>query len=375
MKTYLFICMLIACLVIGCSEEGVGDKIDESPSLLADYTVLLHKDGLMKTAILNADSDGITIDPDMGEFERVPVPQLLYRNGSQIGFYIPDEDCSANFSVHDFSDGTAVHTTIFKEDLNCERNVKSVAFSGNKALLAFVVPRDSKEDDYFIRILDLTKGPNSYADVSLAKEPIQLLVSNNKAFVLCLDTDITNKYALMAIDIDSGALTYEVDLGTDVLKISQDGMDNILVSYPNLHSLIDGNTMILDITTNYLLGKEPKFGYTTSEYFGNQTMYYPMESGSKSSYPHIAAVYDFKENISILYIYENFLSLEERDLKYEIEDTTMVSYDAKNNLILIGYKKKGGSGKGGLMRIKPIPDPKFLDNVNLDGIPMELFPN
>jgi hypothetical protein len=53
----------------------------------------------------------------------------------------------------------------------------------------------------------------------------------------------------------------------------------------------------------------------------------------------------------------------------------MVSFDAKNNLILIGYKKKGDNAKGGLMRIKPIPDPKFLDNVNLEGIPMALFPN
>ena len=367
--------MFIACLVIGCSEEGVGDKIDESPSLLADYTVLLHKDGLMRTALLNADSDGITVNPGIDEFEMVPVPQLFYRDGFKIGFYIPKEDCSASLTVHDFSDGKVEHSTVFAEDLNCDRDVKSIAFSGNKALLAYVVPRDAKEDDYFLRILDLTESPGSFTDVSLAKEPIQLLVSNNKAFVLCMDTDVTNRYALMSINVDNGALTHEVDLGADVLKISQDGMGNILVSYPNLHSLIDGNTMILGITTNYLLGKEPKFGYAKSEFFGNQTMYYPMESGSKSSYPHIAAVYDFKENMSVLYIYENFLSLEERSLKYEIEDTTMVSYDAKNNLILIGYRKKGGNGKGGLMRIKPIPDPKFLDNVDLDGIPMELFPN
>lgn len=375
MKTYLFISMFIACLVMGCSEEGVGDKIDESPSLKADYTVLLHKDGHMKTALLNADSDGITINPGIGDFEMVPVPQQFYRNGNQMGFYSSKEDCSGNITVHDFSDGTTAQTTAFTEDLNCDRNVKSIAFSGNKALLAYVVPKDTKKDDYYLRILDLSEGSNSFEDVSLAKEPIQLLVSNNKAFVLCLDADITNKYSLMSINIDSGVLTHEVVLGTDVLKISKDGMGNILVSYPNLHNLIDGNTMILGVTTNYLLGKEPKFGYTKQEYLGEQTMYYPMESGSKSSYPHIAAVYDFKENLSILYIYENFLSLEERNLKYEIEDTTMVSYDAKNNLILIGYSKKGDSGKGGLMRIKPIPDPKFVDNINLDGIPMELFPN
>ncbi|MCK0192793.1 hypothetical protein [Arenibacter sp. F20364] len=375
MKTYLYACMFIACFAMGCSEEGVGDKIDESPSLLADYTVLVQKDGVLKTALLNADSDGITVNSAQSDFEVVPMPDLSYRHGSKLGFYIPQVDCSAKISIHDFSEDTVVHTTVFTEDLNCDRDVKSIAFSGNKALVAYVIPSETKKDNYFLRILDLTKSPSSFTDVVLSKEPKQLLVSDNKVFLLSLDTDITNKYALTALNMDSGAVTHEVILGDDVLKISKDGMGNILVSYPNLHSIIDGNTMILGITTNYLLGKEPKFGYAKSEYFGEQTIYYPMASGSKSSYPNIAAVYDFKENMSVLYIYENFLSPEQRDLKYEIEDTTMVSYDAKNNLILIGYKKKGGSGKGGLMRIKPIPDPKFLDNVDLDGIPMELFSN
>ena len=319
MKTYLFACMFIACLVIGCSEEGVGDKIDESPSLLADYTILLQKDGLMKTVLLNADSDGISVDPDIGDFPIVPVSPMFYKNDSQIGFYSTKENCSGSITVHDFGKGTTALATAFTEDLNCDRDVKSIAFYGNKALLAYTDPKVAKKDDYYVRILDLSEDSNSFKDVSLSKKPIQLLVSSNKAF--------------------------------------------------------DADTMILGVTTNYMLGKEPKFGYAKSEFFGEQTMYYPMEAGSNSSYPHIAAVYDFKENLSILYIFENFLSLEERNLKYEIEDTTMVSYDAKNNLILIGYSKKGSSGKGGLMRIKPIPDPKFVDNINLDGIPMELFPN
>lgn len=367
--------MFIACLVIGCSEEGVGDKIDESPSLLADYTILLQKDGLMKTVLLNADSDGISVDPDIGDFPIVPVSPLFYKNDSQIGFYSTKENCSGSITVHDFGKGTTVLATAFTEDLNCDRDVKSIAFYGNKALLAYTDPKDAKKDDYYVRILNLSEDSNSFKDVSLSKKPIQLLVSSNKAFVLCLDADITNKYSLMSLNIDSGILIHEVVLGTDVLKISKDGMGNILVSYPHLHNYVDADTMILGVTTNYMLGKEPKFGYAKSEFFGEQTMYYPMEAGSNSSYPHIAAVYDFKENLSILYIFENFLSLEERNLKYEIEDTTMVSYDAKNNLILIGYSKKGSSGKGGLMRIKPIPDPKFVDNINLDGIPMELFPN
>ncbi|MCK0147685.1 hypothetical protein MWU78_18665 [Arenibacter sp. F26102] len=375
MKTYLITCMFVACLVMGCSEEGVGDKDVESLNLTADYTVLLKKDGVLQSAYLNADSEGMTVNSSKSDFEVAPLPELSYRNASKIGFYNSLEDCSATIKIHDFGDNTDVNTTVFTEDMNCEFLVKSMAYSKDKAFVAYVDPSNTKKDGYYLRILDLSISPNSYTEVELAKEPKQIMVSGNQVFVLARDSDITDKYAMIVINIDNGTIAHEANLGAEVLKISKDGMGNILVSYPNLHSLFDGKTMILGITTNYLLGKEPKFGYANSEFFGEQTLYYPMESGSKSAYPHIAAVYDFKENISILYIYENFLTQEERDLKYEIEDTTMVSYDSKNNLILIGYKKKGDSNKGGLMRIKPIPDPKFLDNVDLDGIPMELFPN
>jgi len=360
---------------MGCSEEGVGDKDIESLNLTADYTVLLKKDGVLQSAYLNADTDGITVNTDKSNFELVPLPELSYRNGSAMGFYNSQVDCSSTLKIHDFGDNSVVNTIVFSEDINCDFLVRSMAYSEAKAFVAFVAPSNTKKDNYILRILDLSINQSPYTDVKLAKEPKQILVSGNKVFVLAWDTDITDKYAMIVIDIDSGAITHESNLGTDVLKISKDGLGNILVSYPHLHSLFDGKTMILGITTNYLLGKEPGFGYAKSEFFGEQTLYYPMESGSKSSYPHIAAVYDFKENVSILYIYENFLTLEERNLKYEIEDTTMVSYDSKNNLILIGYKKKGESDKGGLLRIKPIPDPKFLDNVDLDGIPMELFLN
>ena len=68
--------------------------------------------------------------------------------------------------------------TVFAEDLNCDLDVRSVAFSGNKGLLACVLPKDTKEINYFLRILDLTQSPSAYTDVTLSKEPIQLLVAN-----------------------------------------------------------------------------------------------------------------------------------------------------------------------------------------------------
>jgi hypothetical protein len=93
------------------------------------------------------------------------------------------------------------------------------------------------------------------------------------------------------------------------------------------------------------------------------------------AYPHIPAVYDFGTNTATLYLYENLFSLEKLTLEYEIDDTTMVSFDAKNNLMLIGYRKKNQTHLGGLLRIKPAPDPKFIDNTNLNGVPRAIFLN
>jgi len=33
----------------------------------------------------------------------------------------------------------------------------------------------------------------------------------------------------------------------------------------------------------------------------------------------------------------------------------------------------GGSNEGGLMRIKPVPEPAFIDNIDLDGVPYQIF--
>ncbi len=96
---------------------------------------------------------------------------------------------------------------------------------------------------------------------------------------------------------------------------------------------------------------------------------------SGTSYPNIPAVYDFENNTAILYYYENFLSEQEQLVEFEIGDTSMVSYDAKNNLILIGYQKSGDPDKGGLLRIRPIPNPAFIDNIDLNGVPFQMYTN
>lgn len=126
--------------------------------------------------------------------------------------------------------------------------------------------------------------------------------------------------------------------------------------------------------TNYGPDTQPQFTDSKFNHFDvTGRMYYEMPPGQHSSYPVIPEVYDFEEQLVILYAYENFLSEAQRNFEFEIESTTMVCYDDKNELMLIGYKKIGSSNKGGLLRIKPTPEPAMIDNLDVDGIPYKLF--
>ena len=59
--------------------------------------------------------------------------------------------------------------------------------------------------------------------------------------------------------------------------------------------------------------------------------------------------------------------------QYGIGDTRSVAFDQHNGLLLIGYEKAGNVGEGGLLRVKPVPEPKFIDQIDLEGVPMHLI--
>ena len=59
--------------------------------------------------------------------------------------------------------------------------------------------------------------------------------------------------------------------------------------------------------------------------------------------------------------------------EYEIANTTMVGFDDSNGLLLVGYSKSTGAGKGGLLRIKVAPEPELIDNIDLEGVPYTIY--
>jgi hypothetical protein len=61
------------------------------------------------------------------------------------------------------------------------------------------------------------------------------------------------------------------------------------------------------------------------------------------------------------------------EFEYKIGDTTMASYDDTNSIMLVGYQKIDDESKGGLLRIRLEPAPELLDNLDLEGVPYQLF--
>lgn len=372
MKTYTIFYMLLALVIIGCnkSDEGEGGG-GKNKSVDASYALLLKNGSLLSTQLLNAGADVITLNPAQSALVEKQMPQLTYTKGTNFLQYHKSGDCSGEITKHDFSDDTSTVIQVFADLGDCDLTATTIAESNNSIFIGYEFEKASMPNDYFVRVIQM--GTNEFADVTLDKKPVGLAIANNRLFILTLDEKITDENSLSVMDLTSNTLIHEMGLGYDAQRIFENNQGNIVISYPELHTNLNSSTLAFDYT-QYADGTEPKFVTSNSTHFDLEgKLYYPVSPGSNSIYPVIPAVYDFSQNLTILYAYENFLTETKRNFEFEIETTTMVGFDHKNNLILIGYKKTSGSNKGGLLRIKPAPEPAFVDNLDVDGIPYAIF--
>jgi len=380
MQTYRIYFLLLALFILGCSDNTGGDQNTEEdfPNVDADYSLLAQSNELLSLIKLNADAETIFLNPGISEFESVSFPSVTYRDGNEISIFNSQVDCSGRISLYDFKNDALQKTVVFNDLGNCDLIVRALAHSGNIFYVGYEVPGvGAKETLYYIRIIDTSISEPEFVDIELDKRPLQAVFSDDQVFILSEDLEDDNNNILLVLDAGIEELVAEINLGFEVQRIFKSDDNNIIVSYPELHSLISSSTMAITATIRYEDGKEPKFGDSESSFYDDiGNLYYSMPTNySGTSYPHIPAVYDFETNTAILYYYENFLSEQEQLNEFEIGDTSMVSYDAKNNLILIGYQKSGDPGKGGLLRIRPIPNPKFIDNIDLNGVPFQMYSN
>lgn len=377
MKTYNLFYLLLVCLIVSsCSKSDGGLGDDEggtNPGADADYTILLTSGSTLKSTLLNANADLVTLNPTESPFADMTIPQLTYRDGNVISMYRSSGNCIGDIVKFNFDDDTSEELSTFEDLGTCDLTAYAIAHSQSALYIAYGLEDTMKDTNYFVRAIDLNSAESNFIDVPIGKKPMDMAFSNNRLFILTIDEEVTDENALSIMDASNNSLIIEMNLGYDAHKVIRNIDGNIIISYDELHTLLDSETLAVQYV-NYQTGKEPNFVGSNSTNFDNSgSLYYTMEPGDYSIYSIIPAVYSFSENLTTLYAYENFLTEAERDLEFKIETTTMVGFDQKNGYILIGYKKSDGSGKGGLLRIKPAPEPAVIDNLDLDGIPYDII--
>ncbi|WP_297793445.1 hypothetical protein [uncultured Eudoraea sp.] len=378
MQTYRVYFLLLSVILMGCSDDLNENKesIDDLPSVDANYSLIVKNNDILSLINLNADADNITLDPGISEFENISLPVISYREGKEISIYKSQTDCSGVISLYDFKNDGVRKTVVFDDLANCELIVLALAHSTNAIYIAYEVPGQGlKETGYYIRSIDTSNSEPEFVDIELEKKPMQAVYSEDRVFILTEDPEDDNKNAVIVLDTTTNELVVETNLGFEVQRIFKASESEIIIGYADQHTVINSTSMNVLKSVRYTEGKEPRFADSECYfYYEKDNLYYAMPTDlNGTSYPNIPAVYDFESNTAILYYYENFLTEQEQSNEFEIGNTSLVSYDSKNNLILIGYQKSEDPEKGGLLRIRPIPNPKFIDNIDLNGVPYQMY--
>ena len=366
--------LLLGTLLLSCSspEDSPADPAVDA-GVDTQYTFLLGKQGRFSS--MEFDANAIQIKPGSDGITQLPLesPEITYRDGSSFSFLRALPDCSAEIRYLGPSGSVVSLDGIFGDDPNCERQLLSLTHSENKVFIGYSLPgTEIKEVVYYINAFSLDKDAPPLGEIALENEPLQLAWSGNRLYVLTYDIE-TGKYALEAYG-SSGNPEGKQDLGTGVLKILKNPAGQLLISYQTSHLLVDAASMEVIGRVLYEEGKDPGFGNSGSNFFDpSGVLYYAMPTNfSNTSFAHIAGIYDFSKYTAYLYYFENFLS-GELIAQYGIGDTRSVAFDQHNGLLLIGYEKAGTEGEGGLLRVKPVPEPKFIDQIDLEGVPMHLI--
>ena len=375
MKT-LYLPGLLLCLwLAGCSKSEVGPgAVETDKGVTAHYTILLSDGTSCVPTQLTANALAIEENP-VGTIPRDPfeLPEITYRNKSVLYFYRTLGDCSGEVRYLDLEDGSTKVKKVFGDSPTCAREVLALAGSVNTAYIGYNMPGGGiKETVFMLRAVSLADDQAGFTETELEYAPRQMLWLNNRLYILAYN-NTGDSYFLYVMDGESGTKEQELDLGSGAAQLLLTSGGQLLVSYEQRHLLL--NPVSLEVLSRvvYAEGKTPNIARSPAYYFDpTDHLYYAMPTSlSGTSYEHIPAVYDLGEHIAYLYYYENFLNESQRNTYYAIADTKVVAYDHHNGLLLIGYQKTGGS-KGGLIRVKPVPDPKLIDQISLDGVPMQI---
>lgn len=373
MKTHIYVVgLVLTVFLVACSSDSTNEPIEENetPTFVeADYTVLLEKNSTLSAQELTAGTDGLEINDNDGFFPGFVSTENYYNADDIISLYSTTSSCIGEVLFYDFESEDAIEFETFGVLGACNVEVTSIAHTDDYVYISFIKDEEGKSDTFYVRMIDLNTENKDFVDIPVSPKPISMVPTNDKLFVLTFDEDITDENGISVIDIEDETIVYEKNMGYDVGLMFKNLEGNIVLAYPELHTIVDSNTMT-EAYTRYDADTAPNFYMSEFVSFGEDgKLYYQMKTEEGAATENIPATYDFSANTAVLYYYENFLSTAQLSVEFEIESTTSVAYDYTNDIILVGYKKTGSDNTGGILRITSSPELTFVDNIDLDGIP------
>ena len=372
MKTYKYVaCFVLAFSFFAC--EKSSEQVDEeiAVNVQADYTVFLENNNQLNGVVVASANDEFAVKSTVSSFANIPSNALKYRTTTDIGYY-STTNCQATFQWFNSEDSSSESVTLFSDLDVCSINVLAMAYSSELAAVAYEGELLGKDKQFVIRINSLNKVTDGPVEISLDKKPIDIVVSSNRLFVLTLNEFISDEFHLSVINLDDNEVLMELDLGLDAQRLFTNNAGQVIISYPELHTILDPLTLEKSYTT-YGENTEPGFVTTQDFFLDGAGKFYFQKNIPNAEIEEVPAIYDFEKNSTVVYLFENFLTETELNMKYSIAQTTSIAYDEQNNYVLIGYQKKGQVDKGGILRITPAPDFKLIDNIDLEGVPKTIF--
>lgn len=360
-------------MTIGCSKSSDAIGAQENDDFQkTDYVLLLKSNEEITSQLLNISKSKVTLSSENSNFARTAFPSKVLQKDSRFGYYQKSNSCNGEFVLHDFTDDTSKRVAVFPDLSDCELEVTSFEYFGDQLYIAYEVTDALNSPAYFLRIIDLDDSVIAKIDIELSKKPLQLAIAKDFLFILTLDLEVTDENSLSILELSTNDLVHEIGLGYNVGQIFTNTKQDIIIAYPELHTVLNSETWSVN-HVGYDSGKEPKFHASVNHFLEKDgRLFYsmPVENATHSEIP---AIYDFTKSLTTLYYYGNFLTSVQLEEEFKVGTTTMVSYDPINKVMLVGYQKKDDLNAGGLLRIQLEPEPKFLDNTNLEGAPHYIY--
>lgn len=356
-----------------CDKSTEESSEELSMALNANYTVFLKSNNQLTATILGSAKAGLVVQNAATNFKDIPLSSFKFRTVKEVSYYYTS-NCRATVQIYNAVSDTSTMLSVFEDIDSCSIEVTAIAHTKDELFVSYEQAIEGKDKQYIVRSISLSSDGSTFIDIVLDKKPVDLMPSSNRLFVMTSNEYVTDEFHLSIIDLKTKENLMELDLGNDATKLLKNISDQIIISYPELHTTL--NPITLDKKyTMYGEGTAPGFLSTIDSFMDGAGRIYFQKTIPSAIIATVPAIYDFDKNSTVVYLFENFLSESELNVKYSIAATTSISYDEENGYVLIGYQKKGQVGNGGILRISPTPDFKIIDNIDLEGVPQSIFVN